>query len=283
VTREGAEETISDSAERYQSPRLAPDGRRIAVHMGGNLWIYDSARRTFTRINSDDAIGSGFTVWDPDARRVAFRSRTGMRWIDVESGTKSKPLEESKGIRDIPTSIGPDRDTLVFTRQDGETSGDVYITSMSGRFTPRVIVNTPAYEGGGQFSPDGRWIAYASNESGRFEVYLRPLDNVTRRIAVSSDGGSYPLWRRDGKELFYRSANRMMAVGVVSRGSDIVLSQPRALFDRRYGFETSTIANYDIDANGRFLMVRDEVGAGRVNIVLNWFAELKRLAPTSAR
>jgi len=281
VSREGVEQPITDSTARYQSPRLAPDGRRIAVHMGGSLWIHDSVRRTFTRTTSDDAVGSGFTAWDPDGKRVAFRSRTGMRSIEVDSGKRSLPLQGSTGIRDIPNSVSPDRDTLAFTRQDGETSGDIYVASLSDRFPPRPVVRTPAYEGGAQFSPDGRWLAYASNESGRFEVYVRPYDESQRRFAVSSDGGSYPLWRRDGAELFYRSGNKMMAVSVSARGSDVTLSTPRMLFDRRYGFETSTIANYDVSLDGtRFLMVKDEVGAGRVNIVLNWFEELKRLAPT---
>ncbi len=225
--------------------------------------------------------GSGFTTWNPDARRVAFRSRTGMRWIDVDSGGRSQAFAGSTGSRDIPNAFGPDGDALVFTRQDGETSGDVYVTSLSGRFPPRALVRTPAYEGGAQFSPDGRWIAYVSNESGFFQVYVRPYDESQRRIAVSTDGGSYPMWRRDGKELFYRSGNKMMAVTVASTGSDLTLSVPRVLFERRYGFETSTIANYDVSLDGtRFLFVKDEVGAGRINIVLNWFTELQQRVPT---
>jgi hypothetical protein len=99
-------------------------------------------------------------------------------------------------------------------------------------------------------------------------------------LTVSSDGGSYVLWRGDGKELFYRNGNKLMAVGVASKGSSLTLSAPHVLFDRRYGFETSTIANYDVNLDGtRFLMMKDEVGAGRINLVLNWFEELKRLAP----
>jgi hypothetical protein len=208
VSREGVEQPITDSTARYQSPRLAPDGRRIAVHMGGSLWIHDSVRRTFTRTTSDDAVGSGFTAWDPDGKRVAFRSRTGMRSIEVDSGKRSLPLQGSTGIRDIPNSVSPDRDTPAFTRQDGETSGDIYVASLSDRFPPRPVVRTPAYEGGAQFSPDGRWLAYASNESGRFEVYVRPYDESQRRFAVSSDGGSYPLWRRDGAELSIAAETR---------------------------------------------------------------------------
>jgi len=284
VSRDGAEQAITGSAARYQSPRLSPDGARIAVHMGGNLWIHDIARGSDTPMASDDVIGSGFTTWAPGGHRLAFRSRTGMRWVDVDIAGRSQPLEGSVGTRDIPNSFGPDGDALAFTRQDGETSGDIYVMSLSGRFPPRPLVRSPAYEGGAQLSPDGRWFAYASNESGIFQVYVRPYDQTERRYVVSTDGGSYPVWRRDGKELFYRSANRMMSVNVASAGQELSLSPPHMLFERRYGFETSTIANYDVSLDGnRFLMVKDEVGAGRINVVLNWFEELKRLAPVASR
>src|SRR5262249_36192 len=160
-------------------------------------------------------------------------------------------------IRDVPNSFAPDGDTIAFTRASDETAADVFVGSLSGRFAPRPVVRTPAYEGGAQFSPDGRWLAYASNESGRFQVSITPFDGAQRRFAVPSDGGSYAMWRRDGKELFYRNGNKMMAVSVTSNGSELTLSPPRALFDRRYGFETSTIANYDVSLDGtRFLMVK---------------------------
>ncbi len=280
VSRDGSEQPITALTGHYQSPRLAPDGRRIAVNMEGSLWVYDTTRGTLTRMTSDETIVSGYMAWDPLGKRVAFRSRTGMLSADADVASRPRPIEGISGLRDVPNSIAPDGDTLAFTRASDETGADVYVASLSGRFAPRPVVRTPAYEGGGQFSPDGHWLAYASNESGRFQVYVRPFDDSQRRFAVSSDGGSYAAWRRDGKELFYRNGNKMMAVSVTPKGSELTLSPPRVLFDRRYTFETSTIANYDISLDGtRFLMVKDEVGAGRINIVLNWFEELKRLAP----
>ena len=111
-------------------------------------------------------------------------------------------------------------------------------------------------------------------------MYLRPYPGPERRVPVSTLGGSFPLWRRDGKELFYRNANKMMGVDVSVSAAELSLSTPRVLFDQRYTFETSTIANYDISLDGkRFLMVKDEFGAGRLNVILNWFEELRRLAP----
>ena len=280
VSRDGVEQRVTDSTRRYQSPRLAPNGRAISVQMGGNLWIHDTVRNTFARATPEETIGTGFTTWAPDGKHLAFRSREGMRWLEVEGGGRSQPIRGSSSVGDIPNSISPDGKTVVFTRQDAETSGDIYTVSLNDGSPPRPVVKTPAYEGGAQFSPDGRWLAYASNDSGQFQVYLRPYPGPERRVPVSTLGGSFPLWRRDGKELFYRNANKMMGVDVSVSAAELSLSTPRVLFDQRYTFETSTIANYDISLDGkRFLMVKDEFGAGRLNIILNWFEELKRLAP----
>ncbi|MGH9198617.1 MAG: hypothetical protein ACRD1T_23150, partial [Acidimicrobiia bacterium] len=119
-----------------------------------------------------------------------------------------------------------------------------------------------------------------SDESGRTEVYVRPYPGPDRRWLVSTQGGTHPLWSRNGSELFYRSGNKMMAVSV-STGPEIVFSPPRLLFDQRYSFTSQTVASYDVSPDGqRFVMVKDDSDAGRLNLVLNWFDELRRLAPT---
>src|SRR4029078_10797592 len=107
-----------------------------------------------------------------------------------------------------------------------------------GRGVSRARLNARPYEGGAELSPDGRWLAYASNDSGQFQVYLRPYPGPERRVPVSTLGGSFPLWRRDGKELFYRKANKMMGVDVSVSAAELSLSTPRVLFDQRYTFET---------------------------------------------
>jgi len=111
-------------------------------------------------------------------------------------------------------------------------------------------------------------------------VYVRPFPGPDRRWPVSTQGGTQPLWNRNGKEIFYRIGNKMMVVGV-SGSVDLTLSQPRQLFDQRYVFQNISLANYDVSADGqRFVMVKDETGSGRLNVVLNWTEELKRLVPT---
>jgi hypothetical protein len=154
------------------------------------------------------------------------------------------------------------------------------VVNLRGDPKPRAVVNTPAFEGGADFSPDGRWLAYASDESGQMQVYLRPFPGPDRKSPVSTQGGSSPRWSKDGKELFYRSGNRMMAVEVAT-DHELTLSRPQVLFEQRYAFgRTVTGANYDVAADSqRFVMVKEEAGAGRFNLVLNWTEELKRLVP----
>ena len=113
------------------------------------------------------------------------------------------------------------------------------------------------------------------------QVYVRPYHGPDRKEQVSTQGGTQPLWNRNGRELFYRNGNKMMVVDVTT-SPNLVLSQPRQLFEQRYSFFTVTIPNYDISADGqRFVMVKDEFGSGRLNLVLNWFEELKRLVPVN--
>jgi Tol biopolymer transport system component len=183
-------------------------------------------------------------------------------------------------LADVPSSISPDGHTLAFIRQTAESGGDIYALSLEGDPQPHPVVKTSGYDGGGQFSPDGRWMAYASNESGQFEVYLRPYPGPDRKKQVSTQGGTHPMWNRNGKELFYRVGNKMMVVDV-STSPDLTLSQPRVLFEQRYTFGGTTVPNYDVSPDGqRFVMVKDDSASGRVNIVLNWLEELKARVPT---
>jgi serine/threonine protein kinase len=279
VSRQGVEQPITETPRRYQYPRLAPDGRRTAVATAGDLWIQDIARATFTRLTSEQTVGNAFPVWTPDGTRVLFRTSTGMYSI---TGDGSGHLQAIDGAvsGDMPCAVAPDGDTLAFMRQNAQTSRDIYVLSLAGRFRPRPVVNTPVYDGGAQFSPDGHWMAYASDESGQMQVYVRPFPSPDRRWQVSTQGGTQPLWSRNGKEILYRVGNKMMVVDV-SAELDLTLSHPRQLFEQRYVFQNISIANYDLSLDGQqFLMVKDEAGSGRLNVVLNWHEELKQRVPT---
>ena len=284
VSREGVEQPITETSRPYQNPRLVSDGHRIVVEVaGGDLWVQDVVRETFTRLTSGETFGNTFAVWMPNASRILFRTLTGIHWINPDGSGGSHEISGTS-VNDIPTSISPDGQTLAFVRQTLANSGDIYVMSLEGDSAPSVVVKTIAYDGGGMFSPNGRLMAYVSSESGEFQVYIRPFPGPDRKVPISTEGGTHPRWNPNGKELFYRSGNKMMVVDV-SMGSDLKPSRPRVLFEQRYAFGSAqTIPNYDVSPDGqRFLMVKDDSASGRLNIVLNWLEELKRLAPTGAR
>ncbi len=276
VSRQGVEQPITETPRRYQYPRLAPDGRRTVVAAAGDLWIQDIARRTLTPLTSEQTVGNAFPVWTTDGARVLFRTLTGMYWTAADGSGHPEAIAGSLS-GDLPCSVSRDGDTLAFMRQNAQTSRDIYVLTLRGEPRPRPVVSTFAYEGGAQFSPDGHWMAYASDESGQMQVYVRPFPGPDRRWPVSTQGGTQPMWDRNGKEIFYRIGNKMMVVDV-SGSVNLTLSQPRQLFDQRYVFQNISLANYDVSPDGqRFVMVKDEAGSGRLNVVLNWTEELKRL------
>ena len=282
VSRQGREQTLTDAGRQYAFPRLAPDGRHVVVSAGGDLWIQDTARPTLAKLTTDATTGNTHPVWTPDAKRVVFRTNTGLYWMDADGSGRSQAIPQTT-TSDYPNSVSPDGETLIFLRTTANTSADLYVLSLRGEPRPRPLVSTKAHEGGGQFSlPDGKWVAYASDESGQFQVFLRPFPGPDRKWLVSQ-AGKYVTWNRNGKELFYRDGNKMMAVEVLIRNGLPVLSSPRPLFDQRYDFGTrQTIPNYDVSPDGqRFVMVKGESGSRRLNVVLNGFDDLTRLAARS--
>ena len=166
---------------------------------------------------------------------------------------------------------------------------DIFVLPLDGDRRPRPLVQTKFDEGSPKFSPDGTWVAYCSNESGRAEVYATPYPGPGARIQVSNDGGSDPVWRRKGGELYYRRGDKMMVVSVTTQPK-LNLSKPRVLWEGNYMHGTSsscggagvTSTNYDVSADGeRFVMIQDktqDVVARQVNVVLGWAEELKRAA-----
>ena len=179
--------------------------------------------------------------------------------------------------------MASDGDTLAVLRTSEGTGGDVFAVSLSGAHPPRVLVQTPGYDGGADFSPDGRWLLYASTDSGPSQVYLSPYPALDRKWPVSTSGGTQPRWSRGGREVFYREGNRMMSVAVDTSGVAPRLSNPRLLFEREF---TSggyiTIANYDVLADDSFVMTEADPGSPRLTVVVNWLQSLTRQMASSA-
>jgi len=276
VSRSGLEQPMNDTLRSYQTPRVSPDGSRVVVQ-AGNLWVQDLVRSTFTRLASKDEVTAAFPMWSQDGRKVMVRTSLGLTMHDADGSGHSEVIPGTSEF-DYPAQMTADGATLIFLRSGQETSFDIMAMPLGNPRQIRAIVKTPAYEGGARLSPSGKWLSYVSNESGQNEIYVRPFGGLERRWQVSSQGGTQALWNPNGREIFYRDGNKMMAVDVTVAGGDLKLSPPRVLFEQRYAFGAGiTIANYDVSTDGqRFLMVKDEAGAGRLNVVLNAFADPRK-------
>jgi dipeptidyl aminopeptidase/acylaminoacyl peptidase len=212
VDRSGQVEPIAAPPRAYAGPRLSPDGQRIAVSTLGtdsNVWIYDLTRGTLTRLTTEG--GGGGNAWTPDGQRVAFATAaTGhenLFWKPVDGSGPSERLTSSEFMQ-LPAAWSPDGHELVFVQLFGGGDGtrmDTWVLSMGDR-RARPLMLTPSHRPAR--SPDGRWLAYASEESGRYDVYVQPYPGPGPRTQISTEGGSQPAWSADGRELFYTASGK---------------------------------------------------------------------------
>ena len=277
VARDGSSLVLDLASGSYKSPRTAPDGRRLSVETDtAVIEALDLARGTRARLTSA-AFGTSFSTWNSDGRRVVFR-RFGLPfWVLADGSADPGPLPAA-ATNDYPSSAGPDPDSVLVVRVRPESSGDVFLMSLSGAFEPKPLIVTPAYEGGAQLSPDGRWLLYQSNASGQAEIYVRRYPALDRQWQVSAGGGVQARWNRNGKEIFYRSETHVMAVAIDDAGAEPTFGTPAALFADEYDFGPGiSIANYDVTPDGRFIMLRRGANGGKLRVVVNWTEELKRI------
>ena len=269
VSRKGEEEALNGERRSYANPRMAPDGRRIIVQ-AGDLWIQDLTRATFSKLTTGTILTNGFPIWLSDLR-VMYRSPTGLRVQGTGGPNHAPHVIPGTTELDYPGAVA-DGDTLVFLRNTEQTSFNILTLSLRDPAKLKPFLQTPAYEGGARSSPDGQWITYVSNETGRNEIYLTSFPGPGERMPVSTAAGTQPVWNPNGKEIFYRIDDRMMAVQVTTSPA-LKLSSPEVLFEGRYAYGAGiTIPNFDVSRDGRFIMVKPKSDAGRLNVVLNWFA-----------
>ena len=282
VDRKGAATAVTSTRRAfYGAPRLSPDGRRLAVAVLEptelNLWLLDIARQTWTKLTFEK--DNAEPIWSPDGTRIAFSSnRDGyrnlyrMRWDGggVERFTTSRHWQ-------WPTDWLPGADVVQFDTQTPETGRDIWEVPLHGDRRPRPLIVTPMHEYGARISPDGRWLAYWSTESGRPEVYVRAYGGSDRRWTISTEGGSRPAWSRTGREIFYRKGTKILAVPVTTT-PDFRAGSPIVLFDRG-----KDLFGYDVTPDGqRFVIAEDaETEPERLQIVVipDWFEELKAKVP----
>jgi serine/threonine-protein kinase len=299
VDRNGTSQALPAPPHSYTAPRLSPDGQRVAVYTRGpvQVWSFDIARGALSSVTVDGESDQG--VFAPDGKRIAFRSRAegGEGNIYWRAADGSGPVERltTGGRSQTPSSWSPKGTTLAFM-EEGESKGffqfDIWALSMSDRRT-RAVIHTAANEMTPEFSPDGRWLAYVSNESRRrHEVYVQPYPGPGERHLISTNGGEQPAWSGNGKELFYvqnggynvGGVPTLMSVPVVTApafraGTPEVLFESPALFIE-WG------RSYDVAADGqRFLLTPEKeatttLASAQMILVQQWFEELKRLVPT---
>jgi serine/threonine-protein kinase len=289
VDRKGVEQPVPAPPRQYNLPRLSPDGGRVAVEIQdprtrrADVWVYDLARGAASRITFENT--NLMPLWTADGKRLIYSSGRGapdMALLSASADSSSPPavlLAENA----FPDSISPDGKLAILRggRGAGGNGNTVRVLSLAGAPSaaarPQLFLDTPFTKLNTQFSPEGRWVAYQSNDTGRYEIYVQSYPAPGGKIPGSSRGGTTARWARTGRELFYKRGDTMMAVDV-ELGARFRASKPRVLFEGRYN------PGYDVAPDGqRFLMVKPPAEApaqpDRLHIVVNWNEELRRRVP----
>ncbi len=273
----------------YSEPRLSNDNQKMATaifdaQLGStDIWIYELARNGSTRFTFDPAFDTN-PLWSADGKQMVFTSsRKGANDIyqKASDGSANEEILFESDENKVPTSLSPDGRFLAFTNTDtkANTKQDIWILPLFGERKPYALVQTSFAEFGAQFSPDGRWLAYVSDESGTTQVYVAPFPGPGGKRQVSKSGGTEPRWRADGKEIYFVAPDsKLTAVEVTARDATLEIGNAQALFETRMSASPGT--HYDVTRDGkRFLIdvaVAGEGSAVPIMLMVNWTAELKR-------
>jgi eukaryotic-like serine/threonine-protein kinase len=282
VDRKGNVTPTGAPQRLYEAPRISPDGTKLAVSILGDTksdgWLYDFSRRVLTRLT----FGNGnyrYPSWSPDGKRVVFVSTTsnGTRQVSGIAADGSGTEEEIfKQNRAVVGDISPDGKVLLYAVEDPKSSSDIWSVELSGAHSVKLFLQTRFAEASPAISPDGLWVAYVSNESGRNEIYVRPFSDAVQQWQVSNDGGEEPVWAHSGRELFYMNGDKMVAVPIMTSPSskEFVAGSPEMLFNAHFR-HINRLPNYVVSSDDqRFLMIREQT-ADRINVVLNLFDEFR--------
>jgi len=294
VDRNGKEEPLTLPDNEYYHPSISPDGKRIALSVSpsstSDVWVWDFGLKTLTRLTFDNG-EDGSPVWTPDGKRIAFHTHQkdarGSIYCKAADGTgEDEAVGSFPGIEIFPCSWSGDGKTLLVTAGYSGKAIDIGAQPVEGDKKYRSLLKEAYAEAQPHISRDGRWMAYASNESGQSQVYVRPFPELDKgRWQVSANGGESPLWSPNGRELFYRNGGTVMVVPVKT---EPVFSHEAAKILFRGTYDSSWPSDaWDIHPDGkRFLMIKPPVAQStaaaprpKINIVLNWLEELKQRVP----
>lgn len=287
VDRKGEAQPVPAPPRAYMYPRLSPDGHRVVVGIEGperGVSLYDLASGASKWLTTSVLLP--FPLWTPDGKHVTFATLPGagpnIYWVSADDPGAPQRLTTGENPQ-MSNSWSPDGRMLAFTESGLTTGADIWVMGIDGTREARPFLQTPANEGGAMFSPDGHWLAYESDESGHEEIYVRPFPGPGEKTQISTAGGTQPMWARDGRELFYRNGDKMMAVTIETRPT-FSAARPTLLFEAHYEAGSNPFfANYDVSADGqRFLMIRaseQPTTTAAIKIQRHWEGELHRLAP----
>ena len=293
VDRDGKAEPVSMPAKSYLHPRLSPDALRLAIEVEGpshDLYVYDFERGVLANITTDGV--SHWPVWSPDGSELGYRSGPMGHftlWRVPADRSRAPQKVSASGVSQNAESWSPDGRTIAYTAQAFGVPPSIMVARLDGsQAQPFATGKGP--QGSSKFSPDGHWLAYCSNESGRSEVYVQAFPGPGPKIQVSNDGGTDPVWKRTGGELYYRKGDSMMAVSV-STAPTFAAGRPGELWQGHYshgmssscGGPGATSSNYDVTADGkRFLMIKDDdqdrATSKEIVVVQGWADEVRRLS-----
>jgi len=296
----GKTQTLIAAPSFYMTPRFSPDGRRLAVgQRSGNdrrSLVYDGQRGTLSPLGSDAQL-TAYPTWTPDGKHIVFRfstaSGSSLGWIRADGVGDIQHLLDSRNLA-TPYSFFPDGRRLVYYETDPQSGFDVWTLALDisdpdrpkpGK--PEPFLRTASNERHPAASPDGRWIAYASDESGQFEVYVRPFPGPGGKWQISNAGGTRPVWSRVNRELFFENLdNRIMATDYEGKDESFVAGKPR-LWSNQQLNDLNLILNYDLAPDGKRFAIIPQLNAAaetkgnvRMAFLLNFFDELRRRAST---
>jgi serine/threonine-protein kinase len=285
---------VTEDARPFKAPALSPDGTRVAVSevsqeggVSADIWVLELARGVWNRLTYQG--NNVLPVWAPDGRTIYFSAMT-PTWevFSAPSDGSGEVRRLTESIDAIAFSVSPTGESLLVVQLTATEGLNLGLLRLDDGGGVEPLIATTFDEHTGEISPDGRWLAYVSNESGRDEIYVRPFPQVdANKWRVSAAGGYAPRWSADGSELFYRQGDLMMAVPIPEEPS-LTLGRPSPVFEGVYlsspgGGWDQPGWHYDVTADGqRFLMLQaaEDQGKRQINVVLNWFEELNRLVPT---
>ncbi len=272
----------------YLSPTLSPDGSRLALTSAGDIWVYALGHGRMTRLT----VGGGYTtpVWSVDGQYLVFRAARDMLWIRADGTGQPSVLSQSSN-QQTPWSFSPDGKQLAFVEIDPKTGADIWTVPVetgpsglrAGR--PEVFLRTSFHERGPAFSPDGRWIAYMSDESGDYRVYVKEFPHGAAKRQVSTDPGGYPAWSRNGRQLFflYLGPDRQIKTVSYSASRDTFVAETPRIFPTKIA-HFGTTRSYDPAPDGKRVVALTAAedapeGDSRLEFLLNFFDELRRRVP----